>query len=263
MGYSMEAEIEASRLEEQVYQLNYSLRNEMSHFTFNKNETVLDVGCGTGVLSRYLVNNFNVSQVIGVDSSDMRLAQAKKLIKSEREINSITFERSDLMNLNPVFHKKFDTVVARYVLEHLENSEKAILEIKKVLKNNGRIIIVELDGVFINLYTENNKLNTYMNEIRKKFKMDLEIGKKLPSMLKRLGFKEIQWNVDLVCCKNQRLAEEVANTEKRFTGAKFFFQELLGSESKFEEFRDLYLDEMKKNENPLLFNKYYIEARVE
>ena len=53
--YSMESIVEASRLEEQAYCGNYSIETEFRDFRFDPDEVVMDAGCGTGVLSRYIV----------------------------------------------------------------------------------------------------------------------------------------------------------------------------------------------------------------
>lgn len=260
MKYSLEATIEASRLEEQVFQDNYSIHREMDRFSFNFNEVVLDAGCGTGVLSRYLVEHFNIQQIDAIDASDLRLKQASEFLKKLGKQN-IKFYRQDLSKLDEQFYNKYDTVICRYVLEHVEKPDLVLLELKKALKKNGRIILFDLDGVFVNLYSENKILNKYMTELKESIRFDLEIGRKLPVYLKQAGFSQIQWDVELLSCKNGALHEEKKNTEKRFIALEQFLTDVLGSSQRFEEFRQLYLDEMRKPENTLVFTKYICSAR--
>jgi ubiquinone/menaquinone biosynthesis C-methylase UbiE len=256
MTYSMEAALEAERLEEQVYQSNYSIVEEMNRFQFKSDELVLDAGCGTGVLSRYLVEKLGVKQITAVDGSDLRIGQAKKLSKGEAR-DAISFYQQDLSHLDPKFHGKYDTVICRYVLEHCPDPIRVIGELKKALKKGGRLIVVDLDGVFINLYTANKQLNQYLEEFQKGVNFDLNIGKKLPSYFQLAGFSNIEWEAEQLCCQGNRLKEEYINTEKRLAAAAVFGAQLFGSTENFQDFTKLYLEEMMKPENTLVFTKYF------
>ncbi len=255
MKYSMEAAIEAERLEEQVFQSNYSLADELSRFKFSPNEIILDAGCGTGVLSRFLAEQRKVKKIHGIDFSDLRLKQAEKLSRGSTK-DAVSFYRQDLGNLEAKFHGQYDTVICRYVLEHCDNPVKVLTELRKSLKPGGRLIGFDLDGVFLNLYSQNAKLNAYMEEFTKGVRFDLNVGRKMPAYLKQAGFTNIEWNAELLCCKGERLEEERTNTEKRFAAITSFLTELLGSKERFEEFKHLYLTEMMKPENTSVFTKF-------
>jgi ubiquinone/menaquinone biosynthesis C-methylase UbiE len=250
----MEADVEAYRLEEQVYQQNYSFIQELQHLTFSADEVTLDAGCGTGVLSRYLVEHFNVKHIDALDFSDLRLQQAKMLLNS-RTGQSIHFHRQDITSLEPEFYNHYDTVISRFVIEHLQQPQKAVNEMVKCLKPGGRLIISELDGVFLNLYSENETFQEYMAEFIQKIKFDPLIGRKVPSMMKRAGLMKIQWEATLAPCQGPSLVEEVENSQKRFAALKPFLLEIFG-ESKAASFRDIYLQELQKEENTLVFTKY-------
>lgn len=257
----MEATIEAQRLENQVYEENYSLGKELKDFYFDPAESVMDAGCGTGVLSRYLVEQKGIRLVDAIDFSDLRLKQGDDLLDHQTK-SAIKFYKQDLSHIDSQFHNRYDTVFCRFVIEHSEDPLKILQELRKTLKPNGRIIVIELDGVFINLYSENKQFNDYMNELKKNFRFDLNIGRKVPNMLKTVGFSKITWDTEQLCCKGKRLNEERANTEKRFTALRPFLIEKLGSTTRAEEFRQLYLEEMIKEENTLVFNKYICSGVV-
>jgi ubiquinone/menaquinone biosynthesis C-methylase UbiE len=254
MKYSMEATIEAARLEEQVFQINYSIAKELKNIQFTEDEVVLDAGCGTGVLSRQLVDGFGVKKIDAIDCSDLRLKQGQDLL-NERTRSSITFHRQDLTKIDPQFYGKYDTVICRFVIEHMNAPDQAMRELQKCLKSGGRLIISELDGVFANLYTENVKLTQYLDEFLKKVSFDLFIGRKVPNMMKRIGLEKITWEATLAPCTGKSLEEEVINTEKRFAALGPFLADLFGS-GRDEEFKKLYLQEMRKTENTLVFTKY-------
>ena len=258
--YSMESIVEASRLEEQAYCGNYSIETEFRDFSFDPDEVVMDAGCGTGVLSRYIVEQHKVKHIDALDYSDLRLQQAKGFVKGPAK-RAIHFHQQNLSELEPKFYGKYDTVICRYVIEHLEKPVEVLENLHKALKKNGRMIIVEMDGVFINLHSENEMFNAYMNELKSKIRFDLNIGKKVPSYLKRIGLSQIDWKASLVNCQGQNLLEERANTEKRFVALQDFFMGIFGTEERCQEFKHLYFQEMDKPENTLVFTKYICSGK--
>lgn len=95
---------------------------------YNNGSSVLDAGCGTGLITRQLYGS-----VIGLDINTWNLQQAKK------HAAGANFILGDIENL-PVKINKLDLVVCTETLEHLEQPEKAIAEFLRVLKPGGRLI---------------------------------------------------------------------------------------------------------------------------
>lgn len=87
-----------------------------------------DVGCGTGLITRYLPKNS-----IGLDINPRNLEKAAKYAPD------IKFIEGDIEKL-PFPDKNFDTVICTEILEHLLDPLKAIKEIKRILKNGGVLI---------------------------------------------------------------------------------------------------------------------------
>lgn len=255
MNYSMDAEIEASRLEEQVFQINYLLAEELKSFKFSPNEKVLDAGCGTGVLSRYLMTAKNVKYIDGFDSSELRIKQAQNILRTHG-LNGINFSVQNLSCIDPQFYSSYDTVICRYVLEHVEDPVQVLKELKKTLKPQGKIIVIDLDGVFVNLQSNNTLFHKHMNHFKRRIKFDLNIGSKLPILMKQAGFTNIQWKVELLCCKDDSLIQERDNTIKRFLAFANHYESVFDTFEEFNEFQNVYLSEMMKPENTLVFNKY-------
>src|SRR3989338_7451255 len=82
---------------------------------------LLDVGCGTGISTNY----FNVES-IGIDNSKEMIEQSKegKLIYGEAE-------------KVPFPDKTFNTVISVTAFHNFKNMEEALLEIKRVSRNNN------------------------------------------------------------------------------------------------------------------------------
>ncbi len=103
------------------------------YFLASKNESVIDIGCGTGEFSRFFSNE----QYIGIDVDEKNIQYAKKhYLKS--------FIVADAKQL-PFGDHVFDKVLIVGVLHHLggEECEQVVREIKRVLKNGGKALIME------------------------------------------------------------------------------------------------------------------------
>ena len=101
----------------------------------NKNNLILDVACGTGVVTKQIQKKIGKSgYVIGIDTS----TTAIKIAKKENEKNkNLDFLNADAENLS--FSKKFDIVTCQYALFFFPNAQKALKNMKNSLKKSGKI----------------------------------------------------------------------------------------------------------------------------
>ena len=98
-------------------------------------ESVLDIGCATGI-SLSLIKTFNpLMEVTGLEGND-----SSKEMWDARNLNVVS---GDIYNL-PFEDDTFDTVYTSHVIEHLEDPERAIEESIRVAKK--RIIHIVPDG---------------------------------------------------------------------------------------------------------------------
>ncbi|MCB9090917.1 MAG: class I SAM-dependent methyltransferase [Halobacteriovoraceae bacterium] len=255
MAYSLEDSIEAERLEEQVFEQNYNIAQELKDLNVSFSGNILDGGSGTGVLCRYINSHYQIEKVDGLEFSALRIRQAQDLL-SATEKSKISFFEGDLLNINSDFYEKYDHVVSRYVLEHLVDAPQALQQLIKCLKPGGTLSIIELDGVFFNLFSLDPQFNRYMDKLKSEVQFDLSVGKKIPALMYDLGLKNIQWEAQLVSCQGKSLDEEIKNTQKRFQALKNFLLNFFGNEKETEEFEKVYLEEMHKSWNTLTFTKY-------
>lgn len=104
----------------------------------NKREPkkILDAGCGRGFYLKILSFFPFIKEIHGVDINDNYLKIAKKINLDTR----VKIKKASLYNL-PYENKYFDLIICSEVLEHLKNDQKALLELKRVVKSQGIIII--------------------------------------------------------------------------------------------------------------------------
>jgi len=99
-----------------------------------ENNLVLDVGCGAGTKSKYLVNK--KLRVTGIDFSEEMIKIAKKEVPSA---NFFVLDLDDIDNL----HENFDGIFMQAVLLHIPKKE-IVSKLKKIiykLKDSGYLYI--------------------------------------------------------------------------------------------------------------------------
>ena len=107
----------------------------------NEKNLVLDVACGTGVVTKQIQKKVGKSgYVIGIDTSITAIKIAKKENKKNKNLD---FLNADAENLS--FSKKFDIVTCQYALFFFPNAQKALKNIKNNLKKSG-IIGISVHG---------------------------------------------------------------------------------------------------------------------
>lgn len=100
---------------------------------------VLDVGCGDGFFSVAIARAGGV--VTGIDTDEEMVSAAKA--NAAREGVSVSFSSADAQSL-PFQDTTFDLVVAVSLLCLVRDREAALVEMARVLKPGGRIVIGEL-----------------------------------------------------------------------------------------------------------------------
>lgn len=100
--------------------------------------TFLDVGCADGYFLNRIAGFLPKTQVYGIDISPKLIKAAKK------KYPKINFKVADAHKL-PFKEKTFDLIICTETLDHTYKPEQVLLEIKRVLKKTGKIIL-ELDS---------------------------------------------------------------------------------------------------------------------
>jgi len=101
------------------------------------NARILEVGCGDGALLGVLFIELGVS-VCGVDTNEVGLAQARKMFADKRLVGS--FQHTTGYNTK-LPDSSFDIVVCSDVIEHVDNPNAMLVEIRRLLIPGGRLII--------------------------------------------------------------------------------------------------------------------------
>ena len=126
--------------------------------------SALDLGCGIGFFSNIIAENF--SKVIAIDSDEKSIEKARALYGSPK----IEFTLAPAEEI-PLPDNSIDFLLSSEVLEHVDNIEKALEEVKRVCKNGAKffVTIPSTDGIFGNFFLRISHTGDNLYEQHKKF----------------------------------------------------------------------------------------------
>ena len=97
---------------------------------------ILDVGCGRGFYLKALSFYSFPEEIHGVDINYYYLNISRKICDDQR----VKIKQASIYSL-PYPSSYFDFIIASEIIEHLKDDKKALLELKRVLKPGGILVI--------------------------------------------------------------------------------------------------------------------------
>lgn len=166
---------------------------------------VLDVATGTGDLA-IAVQKGTSAKVVGLDLSQQMLNVGIEKIKKLNLDQQISMQKGDAENL-PFESNKFDAVSVAFGVRNFENLEKGLAELRRVVKEEKSVYILEFSkvegflGPFYMFYFKNilpqigklvskdNRAYTYLPDSVNAF----PYGEKMKNILLNTGFKKVEY----------------------------------------------------------------------
>lgn len=183
-----------------TFQSKVILPNLIRILDLKTSERVLDLACGQGFFSNIFANLG--AMVTGVDISASLIEKAKKG-KSQQKLRPIAYHVSESHRLGMIGDKTQDTIVVVLAFENIKNIHETLTECSRVLKQNGRMVIVLMHPVFRiprdsdweyskDNSTQRRVISKYMSEITYEIIMNPSAPKN--KQIKTLSFhRPLQW----------------------------------------------------------------------
>ena len=98
--------------------------------------SVLDAGCGTGLISNLFARKYPSSQFVGIDfAHSVNYAIQFALTHN---ISNVEFRQSDLLSMTP---SQYDVVICQGVLHHIPDYERAADNLTVSVRPGGKLIL--------------------------------------------------------------------------------------------------------------------------
>jgi 2-polyprenyl-3-methyl-5-hydroxy-6-metoxy-1,4-benzoquinol methylase len=123
------------------------------HLNFTP-KTILEVGCGTGLLGQQFVNEKNT--LLGVDTSEGMLEVFNKKFADNIRVQSKLINLEE-QNLN----EQFDLILTSMAFHHLINPAQMVLKLKKNLSPGGVLAIIDLDKEDGSFHPDSKKMGVH------------------------------------------------------------------------------------------------------
>ncbi|MGD0166379.1 MAG: methyltransferase domain-containing protein [Gaiellaceae bacterium] len=198
-GYSLR---EAARLADQADTLAELLHHD-SHYPAGAR--VLECGCGTGAQTVHLAASSPEAEIVAVDIVPESLEQAQRRVEAAGHGN-VSFQVADVFDL-PFAEASFDHVFVCFLLEHLAGPERALLRLRRVLREGGSITVIEGDhgSWYCHPSTpEARRTVECLIEIQARHGGDALIGRRVYPLLCETGFHTVHVSPRLVYVDDSR-----------------------------------------------------------
>ena len=258
-NYLMEHPLEAERLE--LKTRREKILEELKLVPLSPGMEVLDVGCGTGAVTRILADRVSPGKVIGVDLSEDRLSIARDLAK-EQGVSNVEYLRADVRDLDSQ-EKGFDFVYSRCLFQYLPGKAglDTLAAMKRLVRPGGTVAVADVDGNHLYRYPSDEEweqiLTKVLDEVEK-IGFDAFVGRKLYSMFRKVGFQDIQ--VDIL--PYYLIAGEADPTTLRVWEMKMqileeTFESVFGSAQRARELADRFIGNLR-SEDILFYNFLFL-----
>jgi ubiquinone/menaquinone biosynthesis C-methylase UbiE len=165
-------------------------RTFLADITFPPDAHVLEVGCGTGVLTRVLARWPGVKTVVGVDPAPSLLRRARDLAA---DLPGVIFQEADGRSL-PFDAETFDVVVFDSTLSHVPGPELALAEAFRVLRPHGWLAAFDGDYATTTVALgEHDPLQTCVDAMMANSVHDRWVVRRLPWLIRGCGLDIAQF----------------------------------------------------------------------
>lgn len=166
----------------------------LSQMNLPSEANILDLGCGTGVVTRALATQDGFSgSVTGIDYSSELISVAQQLAEEEGLTQQVTFRVGDAQSLEED-DESYDAVILHTLVSHVPNPMRVVSEAARVVKSGGQVAIFDGDYASLTFATSEHKFDAEMVQaILSLVVANRYVMRELPGMLRTSGLEIVRF----------------------------------------------------------------------
>ena len=258
--YAIHSDSECDRLEKQA--VLAGLENHLRHVPVPKTARILDAGCGSGAMARCFASHFADASVIGVDIRDDYVVYAQGRAK-EDGLQNVDFRQGSVFKL-PFANASFDVVWSKYVMQWINDPEKAVAEFRRVTKPGGVVVCCNFDGFAITHYPEDELLQRHILTVFPRL-VDVNIGRKTAPIFHECGLINISVLFEpdsLFTTVGTIDPERRENWIVQLAAARPHIAKILGNDEAAREFCDAFVRYYERPDTSSYTALYFVRGQV-
>jgi ubiquinone/menaquinone biosynthesis C-methylase UbiE len=153
---------------------------------------ILDCGCGPGSITVGLAHWAPDGETVGIDLGAEQLDGARALAR-DLGVKNVAFRQGDILDL-PFGDDTFDVVFSQTVLFHIPDRQRALAEIKRVLRPGGLVALRDAINGSIMIWPD----DLFVREIGRMVRLGAQrssgnpdVGRELGTLLHSAGFTDV------------------------------------------------------------------------
>jgi len=168
-------------------------------YALPSNIRILDLGCGTGEITRRLAVRYPDATLLGVDILEENLAVARR--NSASLGHRVRYERGDAFAL-ALSDAAYDLVTCRHMSQAVPHFEKVLGEITRVLEPGGWLHLLSEDYGMLHIPNGHFDSDRFWAEnalaFLRSIGCDGHIGRHAPPLLEAAGYRDIRMTYAVV-----------------------------------------------------------------
>jgi len=258
--YAIHSDGECDRLEKQA--LLAGLPGHLRHVRVPEGARILDAGCGSGAMARCFASNHADAAVVGVDIREDYVDYARRRA-TDLGVRNVEFKTGSVFDL-PFADATFDVVWSKYVMQWINQPEKAVAEFRRVTKPGGAVVCCNFDGFAVTHYPEDPKLQPRILTVFPRL-VDVNIGRKTAPIFNTCGLSDISVTFEpdaLFTTIGAIDPERRENWVVQLAAARPHIAKILGGDEAAGEFAEAFLRHYDRTDTSSYTALYFVSGRV-
>jgi ubiquinone/menaquinone biosynthesis C-methylase UbiE len=164
------------------------LATYLSRIDWPPDSRVVEIGCGTGAITRAIAARPGVAEVVGVEPAPGLVRRARELAQA---LTTVSFVEGDGRDV-PIPDSSFDVAVVHTVLSHVPRPERVLAEVHRLLRPGGWAAVFDGDYATMTVSrAADDPLQSCATAFAEQYINDAWVMRRLPRLASDLGLVDI------------------------------------------------------------------------